>query len=125
MKFLLDNALSPAVAEALRAEGHDAVHVRDHGLSKAPDDAVFEFAASQGRVLVSQDTDFGTLLARRNATKPSVILLRRTDKRPATLIECLLANLGQIADHLAHGSVVVIEDNRVRVRRLPFASPSL
>ena len=49
-------------------------------------------------------------------------LFRRTDKTPQGLVQCLLANLAQIREHLEQGSVVVIEDTRVRVRRLPFVA---
>ena len=77
MKFLIDNNLSPLLAEGLKAAGHDAVHLRDLGRQAAPDPAVLQRAQVDERVLVSADTDFGGLLSRSRATGPSVLLIRR------------------------------------------------
>ena len=77
MRFLIDNALSPFVAEGLRQAGHDAIHVRDLGLAAADDVTIFEHADRDQRVIISADTDFGTILAMRNAARPSVIPHRR------------------------------------------------
>lgn len=120
MRFLVDNSLSPRMAEELRSAGHDAIHVRDLALSTALDDAIFAAAAAQARVIIAQDTDFGTILAAGRASEPSVVLFRCRVKSAEALLPLLLGNLPNVSEDLQSGSVVVLEDTRVRIRRLPI-----
>ncbi|BCJ58385.1 DUF5615 family PIN-like protein [Micromonospora endophytica] len=121
MRFLIDNNLSPAVAAGLRNQGHDAEHLRDYGLAAAPDEIVLDRARQEQRVLISADTDFGTLLASSGASEPSVLLVRRiSGRRAAQIVAILVANLAAVADDLASGAIVVVGEDWLRVRPLPI-----
>ena len=122
MKFLIDNALSPAVSEALRRAGHDSVHAREIDLQDAADDVLFDRAATEERVVVSADTDFGMLLAVRGASRPSVILFRHgAERRPDRQVALLLLHLEGLDDSLEAGALVTIEPTRIRIRELPLS----
>jgi predicted nuclease of predicted toxin-antitoxin system len=119
VKFLIDNNLSPLLADALKAAGHDAVHLRDLGMQAATDHIVLEHARADERI--SADTDFGGLLARSGASTPSVILIRRlSGRRAAEQAAIIFANLDQVAEDLTAGAIVVLHEDSLRVRRLPM-----
>jgi predicted nuclease of predicted toxin-antitoxin system len=121
MRLLVDQNLSRVFAAALRSAGHDAVHTSEIELSTVLDEAIAARAADDDRVVVSADTDFGTLLAASGASRPSVLLIRlRTPRSAEALAAVVLANLDEVADDLDSGAIVVLEDERVRVRPLPL-----
>jgi len=95
--------------------------VRDRGFRDADDEPILDLAASEGRTLISSDTDFGTLLARYQSHLPSVILFRRgCPRRPELQAAVLLANLAAVEEDLRRGAIVTIHAGRLRVRRLPI-----
>jgi len=121
VKWLIDNALSFRFSDELVRLGHDAVHMRKHLPANATDAQVLELAANQGRCVVSMDADFGTLLAATGAATPSFLMFRTTRRATPQLVAALVDVLPQVEADLARGAVVVIADDRVRIRPLPLA----
>lgn len=121
MRFLVDENLSRQLPDLLRAYGHEAEHLGEMGLESASDPDILDRARDDNRVVISADTDFGTLLAESHAQLPSVILIRRTANRRAFHLASLIeAHLPDLTEDLERGCVVVFDAERVRVRRLPL-----
>jgi predicted nuclease of predicted toxin-antitoxin system len=120
MRFLLDMGASPRTLEFLRRHGHDAVHLRDVGMSRSPDSDAVAKAASESRVIVTFDLDFGRILAAQRALHPSMILFRLERFTTDQINERLLSILEECSNHLDQGAIIVVEPGRIRVRRLPI-----
>lgn len=120
MRLLVDQNLAQRVAVGLREAGHDAVHVAERGMQRAEDVAILELASAEGRVIVSEDTDFGALLAESGAIAPSFVLLRGSEPvTPDGQVAVLVANLPALEGELAEGAIVVFARGRIRIRPLP------
>lgn len=120
MRFLADAGVSPDTVAFLTRLGHDAIHVRALDLHRAQDRELVDYARSEGRVVVTFDLDFGDILALGVLDRPSVILLRLSDERPAEVNGRLGAVVAEQAAALESGALIVVEDVRYRVRKLPI-----
>ena len=120
MRFLVDNALSPYLAEGIRKAGYYSVHVRDLGMASSSDQAIFDFALRERFIILTADTDFGIFLTLREVSLPSVVIFRQSDKRPSSLLNLFLTNLPKLTEALLQGAVIIFQDQRIRVRPLPL-----
>lgn len=121
MKFLIDNALPPRLASLLIVAGQDAIHVRQYAMQAAQDESILARAGKEDRIVVSADTNFGTLLATRKASRPSFILFRDANLLSAEdYAGVLIPSLPLLELELAGGCVVVFRSGRLRVRKLPI-----
>jgi len=117
MRFLVDQPLSWRIASDLRQDGHDAVHVRDCGLSSASDAEILAYAIAESRTIITQDSDFGALLSAATERPVSVILFRQRHVVPAQQSRLVHDSLEQLRADLEAGAVVVFGDASLRVHR--------
>jgi len=120
MRFLADMGVSQRVVKWLAEEGHDAVHLRDEGLHKLPDAAVFGKARSEQRILLSFDLDFGEIVVLSEGSSAGIVVFRLRNTSTPRVIERLNKVLKDSGEALDQGAIIVVEESRHRIRRLPF-----
>lgn len=120
MRFLVDMPVSPRTADWLIARGHDAIHAFHAGLESAPDRALLERAVSEGRIVITADTDFPHLLALSGSTSPGVILFRGGDYTQEEIDDLLARVLDVVPEATLGRSICVVDRNRIRCRSLPL-----
>ena len=120
MKLLADMGVSVTTVHLLREAGEAVVHLRDEGLHRLPDDKILEKARREQQVVLTFDLDFGDLLAAGGNATPSVILFRMRNQTPAAVTPKLFRVLGTCRAELERGAIVIVEDERYRLRRLPI-----
>lgn len=122
MRFLADMGVSMSVVDWLRTQQHDVVHLREEGLQRLPNGLIFAKAHSERRTVITFDLDFGEILASSKDSQTSVVLFRLNNTASQFVIQRLAAVLGEAQEALEQGAIVVVEDGRYRVRRLPLGA---
>ncbi|MCD6167049.1 DUF5615 family PIN-like protein [bacterium] len=116
MRFLADESCDFAVVRSLRAEGYDVLSVLE-ACPGAEDRYVMELAEREGRVLITEDKDFGRLAYVEGAFNVGVLLLRfpavARDKLCKTVVR-LVKRRGKKLQR----SFVVVQPGRIRIRQL-------
>jgi predicted nuclease of predicted toxin-antitoxin system len=120
VKLLADLGVSMTTVRDLRTAGHEVLHLREQALHRLPDPQILDKARAEGRVVLTFDLDFGDLLAAGGESGPSVIICRLSNETPASVTPRVAQVLIECVGDLERGAVVVVEDTRYRVRRLPI-----
>ena len=114
MKILADENCEREMIAALRMAGHDVVTILD--MAAGVDDGwVFEFAQNEGRVLLTNDRDFGVIAEHADVRPPAVILMRLERLGFRNRMEIILRRLAELGDGVDR-QFVVIEPHQVRTR---------
>jgi predicted nuclease of predicted toxin-antitoxin system len=122
MRFLADMGVAMRVVAWLRDQGYDGRHLREEELHRLPDVQIFRKAVTENRVLLTFDLDFGEIVASSGRQKVNVVLFRLRDTRTPHVIERLKVVLQEAGPALEQGAVVVVEESRFRIRRLPIGT---
>jgi predicted nuclease of predicted toxin-antitoxin system len=119
MKFLADMGISPRSVAYLRGLGQDAVHLHEEGLGRLSDPTILRKAQDEGRVLLTNDLDFGELMAASGAELPSVVIFRLRDMRPEQVNGYLAEVVTGYREMLEKGVIVSVREGQIRIRVLP------
>ncbi len=120
LRFIADVHISPLTITTLRLAGYEIVRVPDILPRASSDSVILEFARIENRIILTQDLDFSVLVALGGYVQPSLITLRLASAQPDFVSQRLLSILPELEQPLIEGCAITIEDNSVRLRRLPI-----
>ncbi len=118
--ILLDEGLPRRAAANLRSLGWNARQVFDVGLGGATDSDIVAFARANELAVVTLDSDFGTLLARSGARRPSILFLRMQGLDTPATVHVITTLPAEAITALDAGSIVVHNGTTIRIRPLPL-----
>jgi predicted nuclease of predicted toxin-antitoxin system len=120
MRILLDMNLTPLWCDVLTRAGYEVKHWTHVGRPDAPDLEILDFARAGNWVVITQDLDFGSLLALRGDDLPSVIQIRAHATLPSDIEQRLLDAIEATSSYVAVGALVTLTPSDLRVTVLPI-----
>lgn len=119
IRLLADVHISPKTVADLQKQGYEIMRSSEVLPANAPDINILEFARIENWVVLTQDLDFSMLVALSKYSQPSLITLRLSSAKPDIVTKRLLDVLSQIEKALQEGSAITVQDESIRIRKLP------
>lgn len=113
MRFLADESCDFSVVRALRAANHDVVAVAEIS-PRADDETVMGLDGAEGRILLTEDKDFGQIVHVGGGAGGGVILLRFPAAARQQLAPTVVRLVMERGPSLA-GLFGVVQPNRIRI----------
>ena len=115
MKFLIDAQLPRSLARQLSVAGHDAVHTLDLPLgNRTPDEDIQTVAISQGRIVVTKDSDFVNAFILRGPP-PKLLLVSTGNSSNEFLLSLFAANLPGLVSAFAMHDFVELGNTAITI----------
>ena len=122
MRLIADLHSAPRTVEHLKTLGHDVLRVSEVLPPTATDHDIVAYALRERRTILTQDLDFSAIIAISGHAFPSVVLLRLSSSRIESVNRTLTRMLPDLEADAEHGTLITVEDHRVRRRRLPLSA---
>lgn len=119
MHFIADMHISPLTVEELRQAGYTIIRVTEKLPAIASDKEIVQLAYQEKAAIITQDLDFSAIVAQSGLQGPSIISLRVADAKPRAISTILKTVLPLLDADIAEGSLISIDEEEYRVRRLP------
>lgn len=117
MKIKLDENMPVELGELLSKMGHSVDTVHDEGLRGHPDSDVWYAAQAEERFLITQGLDFSDVRQYRPGTHAGILLVRLREPTRRRLLDRLTGVIQRNDIRDWQGCLVVLSENRIRVRR--------
>lgn len=114
-RFLVDVGVGKKVQRWLSANGYDVKCVRDIDPAMQ-DDKILRIAASENRMVVTMDKDFGQLVYRAGLTHSGVLLLRLEDANGAEKAQAVEHILRNYSSRIVN-RFCVFQNGKLRIRK--------
>jgi len=117
LKILADENLFEPIVVHLKALGHEVMSVRDSGLSGITDDAVYQLACKEKRVIITMDKDFSRTFRFPPERCGGVIVVKIYKRTVEETVELFKKHFGSLNLRNMVENLVVITPDGVRIRR--------
>jgi len=120
MKILVDMNLSPKWANYLTENGIDSMHWSSIGSADVSDIEIITYAREHDYTILTNDLDFGFILAITHGKKPSVIQTRIDVFSPDIIGGIVTNAIKQLTADIENGALITIDPRKTRVSLLPL-----